>query len=93
MYSFDPFMNSVLVKGVDESAPDKPDIGTVFIRGSSILHFVGEFRFFVIHLCLQHATCPEKMFLFIYVFTVFCFPPFASIALEYVIEKIPMRTR
>ena len=34
-------MNAVLGHSVDESAPDKPDIGTVIIRGNSILSLCG----------------------------------------------------
>eukprot|EP00035_Acanthoeca_spectabilis_P040113 m.67421 g.67421 ORF g.67421 m.67421 type:complete len:77 (+) comp9864_c0_seq1:1362-1592(+) len=34
---FDPFMNVVVDQTVDESAPDKPEIGMVVIRGNSIV--------------------------------------------------------
>eukprot|EP00039_Didymoeca_costata_P019521 m.337864 g.337864 ORF g.337864 m.337864 type:complete len:93 (+) comp18250_c0_seq1:129-407(+) len=34
---FDPFMNTVLDVTVDESSPEKPEIGMVVIRGNSII--------------------------------------------------------
>eukprot|EP00037_Helgoeca_nana_P032084 m.412113 g.412113 ORF g.412113 m.412113 type:complete len:76 (-) comp28789_c0_seq1:298-525(-) len=34
---FDPFMNVVIDNTVDESAPDKPQVGMVVIRGNSIV--------------------------------------------------------
>eukprot|EP00041_Stephanoeca_diplocostata_P006329 m.80659 g.80659 ORF g.80659 m.80659 type:complete len:76 (-) comp16304_c0_seq1:325-552(-) len=34
---FDPFMNIVVDQTVEESAPDKPEIGMVVIRGNSIV--------------------------------------------------------
>jgi len=37
MRGFDPFMNTVLDQAVDETSPDKPDMGLIVIRGNSIL--------------------------------------------------------
>lgn len=33
----DPFMNLVVDQAVEESAPDKPDMGMIVIRGNSIV--------------------------------------------------------